>query len=492
MPAMPANKATSPRWAHQQIEFDEHRDRRSRAYIWPMRSGKSRGVIDVACYRFGKSDIEGVIVIAPNGVHQNYAVNEIPTWGWTRYKHRTFAWSTPQRYEPEQQKRWAEFIVPRRETLRWLCINMEALAHEDCIVAIKQFLRSCHHNYMLIVSEAHHFGHPSAKRTFKARSLSYHANVVRTESGTPILTGPRRAFSQYQLLAPGALGYGTLKAFDKHFVVFEPVGKPGFRQRQRVKGYLNLGELTEEISKWLSLVLREELGDMPELIRTERPVVMGEKQRAVYLQMVSDHLAEVEDTRIAVKDGGPRMMKLQQILSGFIMDTKTKTIRTIDPDAPIYDAVIEEIEGTLPGKALVWCRYKEECRRLAAKLRKRGDHVLEYWGDFSTTVREANRAKFLRSDDNSVMIGTPDCGGEGLDFSAADAVIFMSGNPNARMMAQAEERATVKGGKSVAVVRVRHYGTVDDRIWEIIDGNISLADAVTGHGLRKMLEATDV
>ena len=280
---------------------------------------------------------------------------------------------------------------------------------------------------MLIVSEAHHFGHPSAKRTFKARSLSYHANVVRTESGTPILTGPRRAFSQYELLAPGALGYGTLKAFDKHFVVFEPVGKPGFRQRQRVKGYLNLGELTEEISKWSSLVLREELGDMPELIRTERPVVMGEKQRAVYLQMVSDHLAEVEDTRIAVKDGGPRMMKLQQILSGFIMDTKTKTIRTIDPDAPIYDAVIEEIEGTLPGKALVWCRYKEECRRLAAKLRKRGDHVLEYWGDFSTTVREANRAKFLRSDDNSVMIGTPDCGGEGLDFSAADAVIFMSG-----------------------------------------------------------------
>ena len=157
------------------------------------------------------------------------------------------------------------------------------------------------------------------------------------------------------------------------------------------------------------------------------------------------------------------MMKLQQILSGYIMDTKAKVIRTIDADAPIYDAVIDEIDGTFPGKALVWCRYKEDCRRLAAKLRARGDHVLEYWGDFSTTVREANRAKFLRPDDDSVMIGTPDCGGEGLDFSAADAVIFMSANPNARMMAQAEERATVKGGKSVAVVRVRHYGTVDDR-----------------------------
>jgi hypothetical protein len=90
------------------------------------------------------------------------------------------------------------------------------------------------------------------------------------------------------------------------------------------------------------------------------------------------------------------------------------------------------------------------------------------------------------------MIGTPDCGGEGLDFSAADAVIFHSANPNARMMAQAEERATVKGGRSVSVVRVRHYGTVDDRIWEIVDGNITLADSITGRGLRKMLEGTDI
>ena len=100
--------------------------------------------------------------------------------------------------------------------------------------------------------------------------------------------------------------------------------------------------------------------------------------------------------------------------------------------------------------------------------------------------------KFLSPDDDSQMIGTPDCGGEGLDFSTADAVIFFSANPNARMMAQAEERATVKGGKSVAVVRVRHYGTVDDRMWEIVDGNILLADTITGSGLRKMLDATDI
>ena len=487
---MVRNLAHTARWQHQAVEFEKNRDRRSRALIWPMRSGKSRACIDVACHQFKISKIEGAIIIAPNGVHLNWAVNEVPKWTWRDVPYRTFAWETPKRFDPEKQKAWRALLGFRG--LKFLAINMEALTHEDCKLAIKEFLRECHRNYMLIVSEAHHFGHPTAKRTYRARNLSYHANVVRTESGTPILTGPLRAFSQYELMTPGALGYGRYGPFSKYYADWEPTGKPGFRQRLKVKRYKNLDELTGHIAKWSSLVLRSELGDMPELIRTERPVVMGEAQRKAYLQMVADHLAQVEDNTVTVKDAGPRMMKLQQILSGFIMDTKERVIRTIDPDAPIYDAVIEQIDGTVPGKSLVWCRYKEECRRLAAKLRKHGVPVLEYWGDFTTAKREANRAIFLKPSDDSVMIGTPDCGGKGLDFSAADAVIFMSANPNARMMAQAEERATVKGGKSVAIVRVRHYGTVDDRLWEIIDGNISLADAVTGTGLRKMLTETDV
>ena len=488
---MVKNLAHTARWQHQAVEFEKNRDRRSRALIWPMRSGKSRACIDVACHQFKQRKIEGAIIVAPNGVHLNWAVNEVPKWMWCDVPYRTFIWETPKRFNPEKQVAWRTLLG--FSGLRFFAINMEALAHDDCKVALKEFLRSCHHNYMLIVSEAHHFGHPNAKRTFKARNLSRLATVVRTESGTPILTGPIRAFSQYELLAPGALGYGTLKAFEKHFVEYEPrrMGSPRGR-KPKIKRYLNLDELTREIAGWSSLVLRSELGDMPELIRTERPVVMGDVQRKAYLQLVESFRAEVDDTMVTVKDAGPRMMKLQQILSGFIMDTKAKVIRTIDSDAPIYDAVIDEIDGTLPGKALVWCRYKEECRRLAAKLRARGDHVLEYWGDFSTTVREANRAEFLSAADSSTMIGTPDCGGEGLDFSAADAVIFMSIPPNARLVAQAEERATVKGGKSVAIVRVRHYGTVDDRFWEITDGGISLADTVTGRGLRKMLEETDV
>ena len=490
---MPISKSDLPRWLHQEREYRDNRDRRSRALLWPMRSGKSRACVDVACCQYKRGKIEGVIVIAPNGVHLNWACREVPTWGWPGIAHRTFAWETTKQRLPEKQQDWTGLL--QHSGLRWFCVNMDALRREDCKRAIRKFQRSCHFNFMLIVSEAHHFGRISSKRHRTARNLSYHANFVRIETGTPILTGPLKAYAEYELIAPGALGFSKYSAFEENFADMVPAGRivPNrHQQRMKVEKYKNLNQLTAKIGKWSSLVLREDLEDMPELIHTERPCVMGDAQRAAYLKMVAEHLAQIEDVSVEVPDAGPRMMKLQQILMGYVMDTETKRVLTIDAEAPIYDAVLEQVAGTLPGKALVWCRYKEDCRRVTAMLRKNKFPVLEYWGDFTTTVREANRAKFLRLDDSSTIVGTPDCGGEGLDFSAAEAVIFASVPPNARMIAQAEERATVKGGKSVAIVRCRHYGTVDDRMWQIIDGNISLADTVTGRGLRALLLQTDI
>lgn len=491
------NKSKLPRWGHQAKEYQVGREKRARGFIWPMRSGKSRGCIDVACYQFRRQNpkrmVEGIIVIAPNGVHLNWQRNEIPTWGHEGINHATFAWETTKQGTPEKQREWNKFMQPRANTLRWLCVNMDALRREDCWRTLKQFKKSCHNNYMLIISEAHHFGRPGSKRTLKARNMALHANFVRWETGTPILTGPLRAFSQYEILAPGALGFDNFKDFEDHFAVLKPAGRPGFRQRMKVDHYVNLPELTEKIAEWTSLVLRSELKGMPKVLPPiERPVVMNEGQRQAYLTMVAKHLAEIEGTAMTVPDAGPRMMKLQQILHGWVMDTKSGRILTIDEDAPIFDACLEEIRGTFPGKALVWCRFKEDCRRLAKKLKERRMPVLEYWSDFTIDQREANRAVFLQPDDMSTMIGTPDCGGEGLNFSTATAVIFFSMPPNARLAAQAAERATVMDGKTISLVRMRHYGTVDDRIWEIIDGNVALADTITGTGLRKVLEATDL
>ena len=125
----------------------------------------------------------------------------------------------------------------------------------------------------------------------------------------------------------------------------------------------------------------------------------------------------------------------------------------------------------------------------------RGKHIpfVEYHGGITDIVkREEQRLRFNTDSRIEVCVGQPAAGGEGRDFSGADAVIFFSAVPNTVTMMQAEERATVKGGKKVAIVRIRTPGTVDDRIWDIIDGNVAMADAISGTGLRDLLLRTDI
>lgn len=477
----------APNWKHQAREYLIGRDKRSRALIWPMRSGKSKTCIDKACYHLNHGRIAGVIVIAPNGVHLNWAVNEIPKWAWEEIgPHDVFAWETPKRGLVEQDMRFQALCEHKGP--KWLTVNMEALKHLDCRRAIRQFMRSCRGQFMLIVSEAHHFGHAGSKRTFFARSLAYHANYVQTETGTPILTGPLRAYSQYELLAPGALGFKRFAEFKEHYAEVEKVTRGG-RTYEKIVKYNDLDGLRNNIAKWSSVVLRNEV-DLPPLIRTERPVIMSDRCRTTYLEMVSHHLAEIGEDYIAAKDAGPRMMKLQQILHGYVMDTEARKLIEIDPDATIYDALYEQIVGGLPGKTLVWCRYKADIRRIIRKL-PGNLGIVQYHGDIPVNEREKNRIEFNTNDKKGVCLGTPDTGGEGLDFSGADTVIFFSIPPNGRMIAQAEERATQVGGKNISVVRMRHYGTVDDRLWQIVDGNATLADSITGQGLRDLLLQTD-
>lgn len=489
-------------WIHQEREFNEHRDDRCRALLWTMRTGKSKAVIDKAIYQYDQGNIEGIIVLAPNGIHINWAINEIPKWTLPRNDVMKFAWEATKRADWDRiaaLKALYEF-----PGMKWLTVNMEALtetgAHgKDCIKAIKAFRTACHGKIMLVISEAHHFGRAGAKRTRLARNLSRAAKYVTVETGTPILNSPLKAYAIYKILDDLALGPeftgDCYEKFARRYAEYEiDPNAPAYRAKRRaykkLKCYKNLDELQAKIAQWSSVVTREDVEGMPALLRTERIVVMSEAQRRAYLEMVSRHLVEIGDDMVAAKDGGARVQKLQQILNGYIKDGDN--IIEIDPEPPIYNALVEEITGTFPENSIVWCRYREDIRRVCARLRKDGISYLEFHGGVPTGQREAVRLQFQNSDKPVVLVGQPGAGGEGRDFSRAHAIIFFSSTPNAIHVNQGEERGTEKWGHPVTIVRIRTPGTVDDRNWAIVDGKTTVADDISGRGLRDLLMRTNV
>lgn len=484
-------------WSHQVREYDEHRDDRYRALLWTMRTGKSKAVIDKAVYQYGQGNIEGVIVVAPNGIHLNWVLNEIPKWTFPRNDVMTFGWETPKRADWDRiaaLKALNEF-----PGMKWLTINMEAMSHPDCIKAIKAFRAACHGKIMLVVSEAHHFGRAGAKRTRITRNLGKAAAFVTVETGTALLNSPLRAYSIYKILNDLALGpeYAgdTYEKFARHFAEWEidpDANQYQARKRRykKIKGYKNLDELQAKMAQWSSVVTRDDVEGMPDLLRTERIVVMSDVQRRAYLEMVSRHLVEIGEDMVSAKDGGARVQKLQQILNGYVKDGDD--IIDIDPDAPIYDALVDEVLGTYPENSIVWCRYREDIVRVCRRLKKAGIPYLEMHGGVPTAKREDIRLQFQNSNKPIVLVGHPSVGGEGKDYSRAHAIIFFSSTPNAIHVNQGEERGTEAWGHPVTIVRIRTRGTVDDRNWDIVDGKVKVADDLSGRGLRDLLMKTDV
>lgn len=498
-------------WQHQATEYNEHRDTRSRALFWTMRSGKSKAVIDKFVYQFDEDNIDGVIILAPNGVHLNWVMNEIPKWCKAPYV--AHGWQTPLRADFEMIKSYEDMLASK--SMKWFCVNMEAISHPDCIKAIRRFLKAVGRKFALGISEVHHFGHAGTKRTKMARGLAKEAKFVTVESGTPMLNSPLRAYSIFKILDDDGLIPDSLRAqaeerrarglepltyedFVQYFAVIEIDKQLSRSVRRRaikkIKEYRNLDEMRDLMAPFASVVTRDDLQGMPPLLQTERIVVMSEKQRDAYLEMVSRHLVEIGDDFVSAKDAGARVMKLQQILNGYVMDTEKGTIVDIDPEAPIYDALCDEVRGTLPDKSLVWCRYREDIRRVVARLGKEfgARRILEFHGGVPTNRREGIRRQFQNDGGPDILVGQPGAGGEGRDFSKAGAILFFSSTPNAIHLAQAEERGTAQGGTPTAVVRIRTPGTVDDRNWALADGKITLADSLSGHGLRDLLRRTNV
>ena len=56
---------------HQREEWLRSREEEARAIFWEQGTGKSKLTIDTACWLWLRGLIDGVLVVAPNGVHRN-------------------------------------------------------------------------------------------------------------------------------------------------------------------------------------------------------------------------------------------------------------------------------------------------------------------------------------------------------------------------------------------------------------------------------------
>lgn len=205
---------------HQHERFILYRDRAAHAHLWEQRTGKSKIIIDTSAYHHSKGNIDGLLIIAPNGVHLNWVRNEIPTHMPEYTGCEAFAYeSTPKAAERKELQR---LMNTTSHGLRALSMNVEAIRSPKGFEFAMRFLQS--YRALFAFDEGSTIKTFDASQTEAALKLSIHAPIKRLLNGTPVTQSPLDIFPQFQFLDPSILRTTSWYAFRNKYAILESQG----------------------------------------------------------------------------------------------------------------------------------------------------------------------------------------------------------------------------------------------------------------------------
>ena len=456
--------------------FDYQRDcflvsraRRSFAIFLEMGLGKTKVLIDTACYLFREGLIDRVLVIAPNGVHRQWVLQQIEkhTPAWCKLGRISY-WK-----EPARRK---NLRSPDADGLQWFAMNVEALSHKSGLDAASAFLKAG--TALCAIDESVRIKSPSSSRTRAAKKLRKLSAYRRILSGRPITKGIEDLYSQYDWLDPAIIGIDTFTAFKARYCELRRVqrrrveGQPPLNAYtdhfDQIVGYKHLDELTKRLAPHTFIAHKK---DYPAKIYLRRIVPVTPEQKTIYKRMLEELIVEIETGVIVdLKNAAVRLTRLQQVLCGHMPDDDGHMLSVPSNRVQILRDALEE-SGK---KTVIWARFKEDIIKIKEEL---GDECVVYTGgqDENNAI-----ARFIKEPDIH-FLGNPASGGTGIDGLQAvcNNMIYYSNSFNGDHRFQSEDRIHRYGiVGDCTYVDLYCPGTVDGKLLRSFKSKIEFSDQI--------------
>ena len=474
------------------------------ALDWKMGTGKTWAAINNATELWAAGDCNSLLVFAPNGVHLNWVLKEIPKHvpDWVRY--RAVAWTSSQKKKDREDLE--ELFDPKDNDLRILTVNWEAIQSKRGFDFVEKFCIGSE-KLMIVCDESDSVKNPKAARTKALMKLKKYSTWRRIMSGTMINNSPFDLYSQYSFLDESILQTTSFYAFKSEYAEMiderSPLmnairAKTGSRFSPQViakdgKGkpkYRNLDRLKMLIQPYTSTVLKEDCLDLPDKIYKTVLFEMTKEQKEVY-KIAKEKCRLVfagEETPFAKLVA---FTKLAQITSGYFIHPFSDIPVRIQGDNPKLSLLGERVakivyEGS---KVIVWARYRIEIFDIVQMLNKQNIPCVEYHGG----VKQECRVKAIDEFENGdcqVFVGNQQAGGTGITLIAASYVVYFSNNFSLRDRLQSEDRAHRIGQtKSVTYINIAAKETIDEHVIEAIASKQDIADSIVGKGMKLFEES---
>lgn len=405
-----------------------------------------------------------VLVACPTSLMYNWE-KELKVWSTVDYKARVLTGAKEKRLKT---------LVSATTPFEVVIVNYEAL--NSIGVELVKFAPE-----LIICDESHQIKNHKA---IKSKVIKMIADKAKTRmrwimTGTPTPNNILDIWSQYDFIRPGYLKLNFYVFRARYADVYTGAGFP------MIRGFRNEEELRKLVSMYSYRVLKEECLDLPDKVFQEIEVELTPANKKIYRDMMEHMVAEVGNEIISTNTILVKLLRLQQITSGFIGGEDGE--KTIGDEK--LAALEELLESLADQKVIVWCRFLHEIttiQKLVSEKLKRKAHILA--GEVSSEDRQRIVDEFQTSSTPDVIVANVQVGGTGLTLTAASYAVYFSRTFSLGDASQSEDRMHRIGQtRKVTYYDLVVRGTIDTYILKVIRKKQKMSDQITGDDLKRMM-----
>lgn len=466
---------------HQRKALNLSWDKEAFALFMEQGTGKTKILLDNAAFLSERKEIDGLLVVADNGIHHNWLADEVPAHWPTRIPFNSFVWRSGKVSTKRHEAALDKLLNSREFAI--LAMNIDAVITNNGARTLQQFLkkRQC----MIVVDESTSIKTPKAKRTRAIVNMRKLAPYRRIATGTPVAEGPFNLYSPFMFLDPTIIGINSFYAFKHYYGIWENAraGGPKGHQYEVLKEYMNLDQLMNRIDPFSFRVLKKDCMDLPPKLYQKRYFDLSKEQRELYNRLREDYILELRQENAAkiVPLALTRILRCQQIACGHVPAANDDEPAVSLKDNARLECLKQTVED-LPSdaQAIIWARFKPDIDQICELL---GREAVRYDGRVDDEERAKNKKKF-QDGGARFLVGNQKAGGKGLTLTAASYVIYYSNYFGLETRLQSEDRAHRHGSqqhKAITYIDLVAHDTVDDKkIIPALKGKRKMSDTLTG------------
>lgn len=404
---------------------------------------------------YNQFEISKVLIIAPLRVAKHTWSAEIEKWEHLKdLKYSIVVGTEAQRVKALKEE--ADIYIINRENVSWLIEKSGMPFDFDCCV----------------LDELSSYKSWQSKRFRSLMKVRPFIKRMVGLTGTPSSNGLMDLFAEFKVLDLGErlgrfIGQYRLNYFKPDRVngpvVYSYKLLPGAEE----KIYEKIADIT------ISMKAKDYL-EMPELISTEYPVYLSEKELVTYETMKKELVIDLQGDEITAANAASLSGKLSQMANGAVYTDTESYLAFHDRKLDALEDIVEAANGK-PLMIAYW--FKHDLIRIEERLRKLGVEFQRL--DSDASIEKWNKGEL------PVALIHPASAGHGLNLQSGGSTMVWFGITWSLELYQQTVARLWRQGQSAETVKVIHIitqGTIDERIIKALEQKdntqASLIDAV--------------